>query len=129
MMLIMLMAGRLYVYQWLFLSPYNNQDREEGWEWGCASVDQLQVESPLSTPGGHDHDGDEDDHDGDDGEGDGDGEKDEEKDYNGDGGDYLSWFDIPGSNNTAAMLLFGVNHLERGKGKYGFGKKPLRPPS
>ena len=70
-----------YVYQWLFLSPYNNQDREEGWEWDCASVVQLQVESPLSTPGGHDHDGDEDDHDGDaddhDG-GDGDG---------GDGGD------------------------------------------
>ena len=79
---------------------------------------QLQVESPLSTPGDHDHDVDEDDHDGDD-DGDGDG----------DGGDYLSWFDIPGSNNTAAMLLFGVNHLERGKGKYGFGKKPLRPPS
>ena len=66
---------------------------------------QLQVESPLSTPGGHDHDGDEDDHDGDDGGDDG------------DGGDYLSWFDIPGSNNTAAMLLFGVNHLERGKGE------------
>ena len=62
---------------------------------------QLQVESPLSTPGGHDHEGDEDDHDGDDG-------------GDGDGGDYLSWFDIPGSNNTAAMLLFGVNHLERG---------------
>ena len=103
-----------YVYQWLFLSPYNNQDREEGWEWDCASVVQLQVESPLSTPGGHDHDGDEDDHDDDDG---------------GDGGDYLSWFDIPGSNNTAAMLLFGVNHLERGKGKYGFGKKPPCPPS
>ena len=75
-------------------------------------MDQLQVESPLSTPGGHDHDGD----DGDDG-------------GDGDGGDYLSWFDIPGSNNTAAMLLFGVNHLERGKGEYGFGKKSLRPPS
>ena len=73
---------------------------------------QLQVESPLSTPGGHDHDGDEDDHDGDDGGDDG------------DGGDYLSWFDIPGSNNTAAMLLFGVNHLERRKESMDLARNP-----